>query len=69
LRATDGSVDPTVTGEALELPGGVAPAREAGPGPTILEEGLLEQHVGPLPRTERDQVRDAFRGPPTEPGR
>jgi len=69
LRRTEGTTDPAVTGEALEAPEGVAPAVEAGAGPTILEEGLLEQHVGPLPATERQQVRDAFRGPPTEPGR
>ena len=69
LRATEGAADPTVTGDALEAPRGHAPGVEAGAGRTILEEGLLEQHVGPLPSTERDQVRDAFRGPPAEPGR
>jgi len=69
LQATEGAVDPNVTGDVLEAPLGVAPGVEAGAGPTILDEGLLEQHVGPLPSTARDHVRDAFRGPPTEPGR
>jgi oligopeptide/dipeptide ABC transporter ATP-binding protein len=69
LHATEGAADPTVTGEALEAPEGLASATDVGPGPTILEEGLLEQHVGPLPETERDQVRDAFRGPGTGMGR
>jgi oligopeptide/dipeptide ABC transporter ATP-binding protein len=66
LHDTEGIDDPTVTGEALEAPVAFVPTIEGDAAPTILEEGLAEQHVGPLPSTEREHVQDAFRGPPTD---